>query len=85
MRLRIYRVWQLYRFITFKQKNLKKIILKNNLKVDLVVGHKDPVVAPKMVKDFATFVGPNVTLHMVKAGHDLFKPHVLEYFKMNIF
>ena len=85
MRLRIYRVWQLYRFITFKKKDLKKSILKNNLKVDLVVGHKDPVVAPKMVKDFAKYVGPNVKLHIIKAGHDLFRPHVLEYFKMHIF
>tara|TARA_Y100000766_G_scaffold213797_1_gene185446 strand:- start:734 stop:1543 length:810 start_codon:yes stop_codon:yes gene_type:complete len=85
MRLRIYRVWQLYRFITFKQKKLKEIILQNNLKVDLVVGCKDPVVDPKMVKGFADFVGPNVKLHIIKAGHDLFRPHVLEYFKMHIF
>ncbi len=85
MRLRVYRVWQLYRFITFKQHELKKIILNNNLKMDLVIGHKDPVVAPKMVKDFAKYVGPNVSLHTIKAGHDLFRPHVIEYLKKNIF
>ena len=85
MRLRIYRVWQLYRFITFKQQELKVIINRENLKVDLIVGSKDPVVAPKMVIDFANFVGPNVTSHILKAGHDLFKPHVLEYLKKHIF
>ncbi len=85
MRLRIYRVWQLYRFITFKQKKLKDTILKNNLKVDLVVGQKDPVVDSKMVKGFADFVGPNVKLHIIKAGHDLFRPHVLEYLKIHLF
>ncbi|MAW65724.1 MAG: hypothetical protein CMD18_05955 [Flavobacteriales bacterium] len=85
MRLRIYRVWQLYRFITFKQKNLKNIIINQNLKVDLLVGNKDPVVPAKMIKEFGVFVGPNITIHIIKAGHDLFKPHVFEYLKKHIF
>ncbi len=85
MRLRVYRVWQLYKLITFKQNDLKKIIKDNDLKIDLVIGHKDPVVHPKMVKDFATYVGSNVKLHSIRAGHDLFRPHVLEYLKENVF
>ncbi len=85
MRLRVYRVWQLYKFITFKQADLKKIIKKQNLEIDLVIGHKDPVVPPKMVKEFAAFVGSNVKLHNIRAGHDLFRPHVLEYLKTEIF
>lgn len=85
MRLRIYRVWQLYRFITFKRKNLKTIIRKQNLKIDLLVGNKDPVVPPKMIKDFGNFVGSNVKVHIIKAGHDLFRPNVLEYLKKHIF
>ena len=85
MRLRVYRVWQLYKFITFKQADLKKIINQNNIKVELVIGHKDPVVPPKMVEEFANFVGPNINLHAIRAGHDLFRPHVLEYLKNEIF
>lgn len=85
MRLRVYRVWQLYKLITFKHSDLKKIIKKNNLHIDLVIGHKDPVVPPKMVKEFAEYIGENVTLHSIKAGHDLFRPHVLEYLKKNVF
>ncbi|MBL57684.1 MAG: hypothetical protein CMP61_10875 [Flavobacteriales bacterium] len=85
MRLRVYRVWQLYRFITFKQSDLKRIIKKNRLSIDLVIGHKDPVVPPKMVKDFAEYIGSEVTLHSIRAGHDLFRPHVLDYLKKNVF
>lgn len=85
MRLRVYRVWQLYKHITFNQKTLKKIIESNNLHVELVIGHKDPVVAPKTVKDFAELIDKNATLHSIKAGHDLFKPHVLKYLKNNLF
>jgi len=85
MRLRVYRVWQLYKLITFKQSDLKRIIKKNNLHIDLVIGHKDPVVQPKMVKEFADYIGENITLHSIKAGHDLFRPHVIEYLKKNVF
>lgn len=85
MRLRVYRVWQLYKHITFKQNTLQSIIIKNNLTIDLVIGHKDPVVPPKMVKEFAEFIGPNVKLHSIRAGHDLFRPHVLEYLKEKVF
>jgi len=69
----------------FQAGRLKKIIQKQNLEIDLVIGHKDPVVPPKMVKEFAAFVGSNVKLHNIRAGHDLFRPHVLEYLKTEIF
>lgn len=85
MRLRVYRVWQLYKLITFKQSDLKKIINSNSFNVDLVIGHKDPVVPPKMVKEFAELVGDKVKLHSIRAGHDLFRPHVLKYLRENIF
>ncbi|MFT4899465.1 MAG: hypothetical protein ACI9U0_001263, partial [Flavobacteriales bacterium] len=85
MRLRVYRVWQLYKNITIKQNDLKKIIIENNIQLELVIGHKDPVVSSKIVKDFHELVGENSNLHAIKAGHDLFKPHVLKYLAEHVF
>lgn len=85
MRLRVYRVWQLYKNISVKQNDLKKIIIKNNIQLELVVGHKDPVISSKIVKDFHELMGKNSNLHTIKAGHDLFKPHVLKYLAEHVF
>lgn len=85
MRLRVYRVWQLYKNITFNHDDLKSIIENNNVRLDLIIGHKDPVVAPKVVEDFHHLVENNSTLHKLRAGHDLFKPHVLKYLAENVF
>lgn len=85
IRLRVYRVWQLYKDITFNLKELKKIISKHNIQIDLIIGHKDPVVSPKIVEDFSNLTESNSTFHKIKAGHDLFKPHVFKYLKNNVF
>lgn len=79
MRLRVYRVWKLYKYIQFKQSELLENIQENNIKVHVVVGKKDPVVAPKVCKDFCNHIGKNARYHLIDAGHDLFKPHALIY------
>ena len=84
MRLRIYRVWKLYQKIVFDKKHLAKIIQNNHIKLKLIVGHKDPVVSPVVCKSFCKSVGKNAMYLEVNAGHDLFKPHVIEYLKNNI-
>lgn len=85
LRLRIYRVWQLYKDITFSQDKLAKLILEHKIDVDLIVGHKDPVVKPEMCEDFYLKIKETATFHKIKAGHDLFRPHVIEYLQQNVF
>ena len=84
-RLRVYRVWKLYQHIDFDHKYLAKIVKKHELSVDLVIGQKDPVVAPALCRDFQKTLGSNCTLHVIDAGHDLFKPHALEYLSEKVF
>lgn len=79
MRLRIYRVWKLYKYIVFQQANLATTIVENNIKVDIVIGKKDPVVAPKLCKEFHDKIGSLCTYHLISAGHDLFKTHTIKY------
>jgi len=85
LRLRIYRVWQLYRHIKFSQAKLAKLINKNKIKTDIVVGHKDPVVKIEVCEKFYNRIKKNATLHKIKSGHDLFRPFVIEFFKKTLF
>lgn len=84
-RLRVYRVWKLYQNIDFEHEVLAKIVRQHSLKIDLVIGKKDPVIAPEICKSFQKTIGSNCTLHVIDAGHDLFKPHALEYLQEKIF
>lgn len=85
LRLRIYRVWQLYKNINFSQSDLANLILKNQIQTDIIVGHKDPVVKPSLCEGFHKRIDEVSTLHKIKAGHDLFRPHVLKYLQENVF
>lgn len=84
IRLRVYRVWQLYKHINFSQRKLAEIIEQQNVTTHIVGGKKDPVIPCKVLKDFSLMVPKNGKLHLIKAGHDLFKPHVLEYLKKEV-
>ena len=85
MRLRIYRVWQLYRYIKFSQVRLAKLINKNKIKTDIVIGHKDPVVKIEECENFYNRIKNNATLHKIKSGHDLFRPFVIDFFRKTLF
>lgn len=85
MRLRVYRVWQLYKEINASQAVLAEEINKYNISTDIVVGHKDPVVSPDLCLSFHKKIASNSTFHKIKAGHDLFRPYVIEYYKNNLF
>lgn len=85
LRLRIYRVWQLYKHITFSQTKLADLINKYKIETDIVIGHKDPVVKPILCENFYLKVKENARLHKIKAGHDLFRPHVIEFFQRTLF
>ena len=84
IRLRVYRVWQLYKHIKFKHKDLVKIIEEHQLPVDIVGGQKDPVIPMKVLADFHRLLPSYCNLHLIKAGHDLFRPHVLDYLKKEV-
>lgn len=84
-RLRVYRVWKLYQHIDFDHKKLAKIVKHHQLPVDLVIGKKDPVISPALCKALQKTLGPDCTLHVIDAGHDLFKPHALEYLSEKVF
>ena len=85
LRLRIYRVWQLYKNITFSQAQLAELINENKIKTDIVIGHKDPVVKTELCENFHKKIDRNSTLHKIKAGHDLFRPFVIEFFQKTLF
>jgi len=85
LRLRIYRVWQLYKYINCSQAKLAKLINDNSIKTDIVIGHKDPVVKPELCEKFYMKIEENATFHKIKAGHDLFRPHVISFFKTTLF
>jgi len=85
LRLRIYRVWKLYKNISLPQYKLAEIINDNSIKTDIIVGHKDPVVKPELCEKFYLKIEENATFHKIKAGHDLFRPHVIKFFQNNIF
>jgi pimeloyl-ACP methyl ester carboxylesterase len=84
IRLRVYRVWQLYKHIQFKLGDLVNIIEKHQLPVEIVGGKKDPVIPVKVLVDFHRMLPENCRIHLLKAGHDLFRPHVLEYLKKEV-
>ena len=84
-RLRVYRVWKLYQHINFDHDELSKIVQSEKLKIDLVIGKKDPVIAPALCRSFQKTIGKNCDLHVIDAGHDLFKPHALEFLQKKIF
>lgn len=78
-RLRVYRVWKLYKNIHFNLKELAKIAKTEKISVEIVIGKKDPVVSPKNCEEFHSLLGDISNYHLISAGHDLFKPHALEY------
>ena len=74
-----------FRHIKFSQAKLAKLINKNKIKTDIVVGHKDPVVKIEVCEKFYNRIKKNATLHKIKSGHDLFRPFVIEFFKKTLF
>jgi len=78
-RLRVYRVWKLYKYIHFNVDHLAVLVDKNDIDVVIVVGKKDPVVSPKSCEEFHLKMGKNSSYHLIDAGHDLFKPHAIKY------
>lgn len=85
MRSKIFKVWMLYKNIKFSQKSLAQLILQNKIKTKVFVGHKDPVVKFKLCNGFVHQLGDHGEIHLIKAGHDLFRPHVIIYLKDNLF
>ena len=85
LRLRIYRVWQLYKYITFSKAKLAVLINENKIKTDIVIGHKDPVVKMENCENFYNRIEKHATLHKIKSGHDLFRPFVIEFFRKTLF
>ena len=83
-RLRVYRVWKLYKHISFDLKVLEALAKKHKIKFEIVVGKKDPVVSQKLCKEFHLQIGSNSNYHLIQAGHDLFKPHTVKYIGENV-
>ena len=78
-RLRVYRVWKLYKHIGFDVDALTILAKSNQIQFEIVVGKKDPVVSPKLCQEFHKQIGENSKFHLIQAGHDLFKPHAIKY------
>lgn len=78
-RLRVYRVWKLYKNIYFDIDLLASLIKDHRIETAVVVGTKDPVVSPKICREFCDLIPEQGTFHLISAGHDLFKPHALAY------
>jgi pimeloyl-ACP methyl ester carboxylesterase len=83
-RLRVYRVWKLYKHIAFDMDVLQLLAKQHQIKFEIVVGKKDPVVSPKQCRDFHDQIGKNSRYHLIAAGHDLFKPHTVKYIGENV-
>lgn len=83
-RLRIYRVWKLYQNINFELKPLAQLLIKHHIQIDIIVGKKDPVVAPSVCEGFQKLLPQNSRFILLDAGHDLFKQHVLDALKGKI-
>jgi esterase/lipase len=77
IRLKIYRVWQLYKNIEINTEKINSLAQKNNRKILVFGGHKDPVIQLKFLKEF-TRKNPTFKLIELKAGHDLFKEYLIE-------
>lgn len=77
IRLKIYRVWQLYKNIEIDPEKINNLAEKNNSKILVFGGHKDPVIKLRFLKEF-TRKNQSFKLIELKAGHDLFKEYLVE-------
>lgn len=77
IRLKIYRVWQLYKNIEIDTLKINKLNTQNFKKTLIFGGHKDPVIKLKFLKEF-TAKNQTFELHPLNAGHDFFKEYLIE-------
>ncbi|MEY5041497.1 MAG: hypothetical protein RLZZ414_1045 [Bacteroidota bacterium] len=77
IRLKIYRVWQLYKNITIDTGKINYYFGEQNKEILVFGGHKDPIIKMKFLKDF-TKKNQTFKLIELKAGHDLFKDYLIK-------
>jgi pimeloyl-ACP methyl ester carboxylesterase len=77
IRLKIYRVWQLYKNINIDTEKINNNFKEKNKEILIFGGYKDPIIKIKFLKDF-TKKNRTFKLIELKAGHDLFKEYLRE-------
>lgn len=80
-RLRVYKVWMLYKDMITNLKQVSENSEQYNIDVHVVFGKFDKVIPPNLRYQWPVRDGSEVRFHVLGVGHDMFRPEVDRFLK----
>lgn len=75
-RLRVYKVWMLYRDINPELNEISNLVKMHRVRVDVLLGIYDRVISPGLIKKWNRTGVDTIHVHMLPCGHNMFKREV---------
>ncbi len=83
-RLRVYKVWMLYRDLVPDLKNVSSLVKGFGIRIEILIGEYDRVIAPSIMKNWRVEDEPLIEVNYLPVGHDMFKAEVEDFLMARI-
>jgi len=77
-RMKVYNVWMVFRQILPDIDKIRQVIVRYNIRVDLIFGKRDAFIRSSHAKRLVTGITDQCRIHELETGHNLLKPEIGE-------